>query len=251
MGYLHEGHLTLLRRARKAADIVILTLFVNPTQFGPKEDLDKYPRDMKGDLAKARSVGTDYVFAPQPFDMYPDGYETYVDVLHATQHLCGAARLGHFRGVTTVVAKLFNITQPDVAFFGMKDFQQYTVIKRMVTDLNMPIKIVGVPTVREKDGLAMSSRNVYLSTEERQAALSLSQGLREVEQQIKKGNTKIDFLLNRLRKNILKEKITRIDYVQCMDADSIQPTQVYLRKRTLFAMAVFVGKTRLIDNLVI
>jgi len=251
MGYLHEGHLTLLRRARKAAEVVILTLFVNPTQFGPKEDLDKYPRDLRGDLSKALSVGTDYVFTPQPSDMYPTGYETYVDVLETTRHLCGAARPGHFRGVTTIVTKLFNITQPDIAFFGKKDFQQYAVIRRMVTDLNMPIRIVGVDTVREKDGLAMSSRNVYLSPEERKAALSLSRGLCEVAQAVKAGRTNINSLITLLKKNISKEKNTRIDYIQCMDADSIQPLTQYRPGHTLFALAVFVGKTRLIDNRVV
>lgn len=251
MGYLHEGHLSLLRKARQKSDILILTLFVNPTQFGPKEDLSRYPRDTKGDLAKAKKMGVDYVFLPDSSDMYPDGYETYVNVLRATETLCGASRPGHFQGVTTVVAKLFNITQAHTAFFGMKDFQQCSVIKKMVLDLNMPIKIVAVPTVREKDGLAMSSRNVYLDAQQRQAALCLNRSLQEVKMLHKKIHQNIDMFLRHIEKIISQEKLAKIDYVSCVDATTMQPLKTYCPGNTLFALAVYFGKTRLIDNLVI
>lgn len=251
MGYLHEGHLTLLRKARKKADLLILTLFVNPTQFGPNEDLSRYPRDEKGDLAKAKSCKVDFVFMPKPKDMYPEGHQTSVDVTEASRNLCGASRPGHFKGVTTVVAKLFNITQPDFAFFGLKDFQQFAVLSRMVKDLNMPVRMIGVPTVREKDGLALSSRNVYLSPEERSQALSLSRGLASVAEAVKKGKTNIDELLSSLKSSIQSQPLARIDYAECMDAETLQPLPAYRKNKTLFALAVFFGKTRLIDNRVV
>ncbi|OGP08651.1 MAG: pantoate--beta-alanine ligase [Deltaproteobacteria bacterium GWA2_45_12] len=261
MGYLHEGHVTLLRKARRKADIVILTLFVNPTQFGPKEDLSRYPRDEKGDLKKAKSCGTDIVFLPQPQDMYPVGYQTYVEVIQSTQSLCGVSRPHHFKGVTTVVTKLFAITQPHYAFFGLKDYQQYAVICRMAKDLNLPVQIIGVPTVREKSGLAMSSRNVYLNVEEKKAALCLSRGLKKIRRgaacraparkSAASSAPTLNHLVFMLKKEIKREPLAKIDYIAAVDAKTIQPLKEYQRGNTLFAVAVFFGKTRLIDNIVV
>jgi len=251
MGFLHEGHLTLLKKARRKADTLILTLFVNPTQFGPKEDLNRYPQDKKGDLAKARLCGVDYVFMPKPASMYPEGYETYVDVVLATKNLCGASRPGHFKGVTTIVAKLFQITQPSVAFFGLKDFQQFAVIKKMVQDLNMPVQMIGVPTVREKDGLALSSRNVYLNPEERRAALCLSQGIAWLKNEVKKTPKSLKMIRQKLVAEIKQQPLAKIDYLEFVDAVTLQPLATYKKKQTLLAMAVFIGKTRLIDNVVV
>lgn len=250
MGTLHDGHLTLLHRARKKADVVILTIFVNPTQFGPKEDFKKYPRDQWGDLAKAKSAGVDVVFMPEVDQMYPPGYQTYVEVTQVSGELCGRSRPTHFKGVTTIVLKLFHLTQPHFAFFGLKDYQQYCVIKTMVKDLNLPIEVIGVPTVREADGLAMSSRNQYLDLQQRKSALCLYRGLQKVREEIKNGNIFIQNLLELLKKEI-KPEVTKIDYISCMDADTIEPLTIYKLKKTLFALAVFIGKTRLIDNMVV
>lgn len=251
MGFLHEGHLRLIDRARQAADVVVLTIFVNPMQFGPKEDFKKYPRSIRDDLKKARERDVDYIFMPQTSAMYPEGYQTFVEVTQASQHLCGVSRLGHFRGVATVVLKLFHIVMPDVAVFGKKDFQQLAVIRAMVKDLNLPVRVIGQPIVREADGLAMSSRNVYLDDEQRAAALCLSRGLKNVKALVNKGEASIPQLLNALRREIRKEKIARIDYAACMNAATIQPISHYLPHRTLFAVAVFIGRTRLIDNVVV
>lgn len=240
-----------MRRARKAANVVVLSIFVNPTQFGPKEDFKKYPRDLKSDLKKAWAAGVDIVFTPTLSSLYPEGYETFVEVTHATKELCGRFRPMHFRGVATIVAKLFNLIQPDVAFFGKKDFQQYAVIRRMAKDLNMPVKIVGVDTVREPDGLALSSRNVYLSREERQAALCLSNGLKKVKKAVSEGKKDLKKLISLIRLEIRREPTVKIQYIKAMDADSIQPLKIYHPRKTLFAVAVWVGKTRLIDNIVV
>lgn len=251
MGALHEGHLTLLRAAKKKADKLIMTLFVNPTQFGPREDLKCYPKDLKGDLTKARRTGVDIVFAPRISSIYPQGYETFVEVTKATQKLCGRGRPTHFRGVITIVLKLFNLITPDYAYFGLKDFQQFAVLCRMVKDLDLPVKMVGVPTVREKDGLAMSSRNAYLNAKQRIAATCLSRGLFKVKKEVKQGKRNIGRLLKLIKIEIRKESLIRIDYVDCMDAETIQPIKKYHRGKTLFAIAVFIGKTRLIDNIVV
>ncbi len=251
MGFLHEGHITLLRRARQAGDVVVLSIFVNPTQFGPKEDFKKYPRDMKSDLKKAAAAGVDFVFAPTPSSLYADSFETYLEVTNATRELCGQFRPGHFRGVTTIVAKLFNLIQPDIAFFGKKDFQQYAVIRRMVNDLNFPVKIIGVDTVREPDGLAMSSRNVYLNDQQRLAALCLSRGLKKIKTAVRGGKKDLKKLIGILQQEIKREPSVKIQYVKAVDKDSIQPLAVYRPGKTLFAVAVFIGKTRLIDNLVV
>jgi len=251
MGALHEGHLTLLRAARARADIVVLTIFVNPTQFGPNEDLARYPRDEAGDLAKARTCGIDLAFCPEASVMYPPGAQTFVEVRELQQPLCGASRPGHFAGVATIVTKLFHITNPHLAVFGEKDYQQLAVIRRMVRDLDMGIEIVGVPIVRESDGLALSSRNAYLSADQRRTALSLSKGLAAAEAAVKTGERDAAKILAAARAPIEAEgDKARIDYVELRDADELSAVTTLSRPAVL-AMAVFVGTTRLIDNRVL
>jgi pantoate--beta-alanine ligase len=247
MGALHDGHLALLRAARGMADVVILTIFVNPTQFGPNEDLAKYPRDEAGDLAKARGAGVDLAFCPEPSAMYLPGAQTFVEVRELQKPLCGQSRPGHFAGVATVVAKLFHITQPHVAVFGEKDYQQLAIIRRMVRDLDFAIEIASVPIVREADGLAMSSRNAYLSADQRRAALSLSAGLAAAERAFAGGERDAAALVTAARAPIEAEADTRIDYVELRDADEL--TEIaQVERPAVLALAVFVGTTRLIDN---
>ena len=254
MGALHEGHLDLVRKARARADVVILTIFVNPTQFGPNEDLAKYPRDEAGDLAKARAAGIDLAYCPDVAAMYPAGAQTFVEVRELQKPLCGASRPGHFAGVATVVAKLFHATLPHVAVFGEKDYQQLAIIRRMVRDLDFAIEIVGVPIVREPDGLALSSRNTYLSAADRKAALSLSAGLAAAERAFEAGARDAAALVAAARAPIEAESLARIDYVELRDADELTPI-AHVERKAVIAMAVFVGpetkKTRLIDNRVI
>lgn len=250
MGYLHEGHLTLMRRAKNSCDAVIISIFVNPTQFGPQEDYERYPRDLERDLRLAREVGVDAVFAPEVQEMYPPGYATYVEVEGLTEVLCGASRPGHFRGVATVVTKLFNIVQPDEAFFGLKDYQQAMIIKRMVKDLNIPVEIVTVPTVREEDGLALSSRNKYLTPEERRQALSLYRALKLGEELIRRGERQADKVREAMTKEILSQPLARIDYVSVNDAETLKPLEE-ISGKVLLAVAVWIGSTRLIDNVVV
>src|SRR5262245_21988801 len=221
MGALHEGHLTLLRAARERADIVILTIFVNPTQFGPREDLAKYPRDEAGDIAKARACGIDLAFCPDASVMYPPGAQTFVEVRELQKPMCGASRPGHFTGVATIVTKLFHVTKPHLAVFGEKDYQQLAIIRRMVRDLDFGIEILGVPIVREPDGLALSSRNAYLSAEQRSAALSLSKGLAAAEAKFKAGERDVQALLAAARAPIEAQPIMRIDYLELRDADEL------------------------------
>jgi len=247
MGYLHEGHLSLLREGRKNGDVLVLSIFVNPAQFGANEDLDSYPRDLDHDLELAASAGTDLVYAPLPQDVYPADYATYVNVEGVTDVLCGASRPGHFRGVTTVVNKLFNVVQPDIAFFGEKDFQQLAVIRRMVIDLNMPVEIVGLPIVREEDGLAMSSRNVYLSTAQRQQALVLSQCIVKARQMAAAGEVDSRVIKAELQKMIEAQSEARIDYLQICHQLSLQEQET-VDADSVLLLAVFVGETRLIDN---
>jgi pantoate--beta-alanine ligase len=247
MGYLHAGHLSLVHAARQECDVVVMSIFVNPRQFGPQEDLESYPRDMERDLALAREAGVDVVFAPDVDEVYPSGYQTEVMVPTLTQPLCGASRPGHFNGVTTVVAKLFNMVGPDRAYFGQKDYQQATVIQRMVTDLNMPLTIVACPIVREDDGLAMSSRNAYLNPEERQAALVLSRTLRLAQEQLIQGERQPQRLEATLREAIAAEPLARIDYAAVCDPHTLQRVE-HLSGSVLVALAVFIGATRLIDN---
>jgi pantoate--beta-alanine ligase len=247
MGALHAGHVSLLTAARKAADRVVLSIFVNPTQFGPKEDLARYPRDLDGDLAKAAGASTDVAFVPEAKGMYPTDTQTFVDVREVSQGLCGERRPGHFTGVATVVCKFFNIVRPHLAIFGEKDFQQLAVIKRMVQDLNVPVEIVGQPTVREPDGLALSSRNAYLSPEARARALAISQGLSSARERFAAGERDAGVLAAAAR-DAIKVRVDRIDYVEIRDADSLRPVE-RLDQPAVILAAVYVGATRLIDNM--
>jgi len=250
MGFLHDGHLELLRVGREKGDKLIMSLFVNPTQFGPQEDYEKYPRDTEGDLEKARSKGVDTVFMPSAREMYPDGFQTTVAVEQVTQYLCGKSRPGHFAGVTTVVAKLFNITKPHLAIFGEKDYQQLVVIRQMVRDLNMGIDIIGVPTVREQDGLAMSSRNSYLTPEERESALSLKKGLELAGAMVAKGEKDSAKITGTVRELILNHPFTEIDYVTICNRENLIDIET-IDEPALLALAVNVGRARLIDNAIL
>lgn len=250
MGYFHEGHLELMRIAGRHADKVVVSLFVNPLQFGPSEDLARYPRDTEGDLLKARGVGVDVVYMPGVEEMYPEGFQTEVRVKRLPQHLCGLSRPGHFEGVATVVAKLFHATKPHIAVFGQKDYQQLAVITRMVADLNMDIQILGVPTVREPDGLAMSSRNTYLSPEERVSALCLKKSLDLAEALYRQGARDAAAVREAMVSLIEGHPLTRIDYVNLCDPVTLEDLQT-LGREVLVALAVRVGNTRLIDNRVI
>lgn len=247
MGYLHQGHLSLLEEGRRRGDILVLSIFVNPTQFGAGEDFEDYPRDLKQDSELARSAGVDIIFAPTAAAMYPQGYATYVDVEGITSGLCGASRPGHFRGVTTVVAKLFNIVQPRVAIFGNKDFQQLAVIQRMVIDQNMAVEIVGRPIFRETDGLAMSSRNVYLDEEQRRQALSLSQSLELARRLVADGESDAQAVLGQVRALISSQPLARIDYAHICHQLTLTD-QTTIDTDSVLLLAVFFGRTRLIDN---
>jgi len=247
MGALHAGHVSLLSAARKVGDRVVLSIFVNPTQFGPKEDLARYPRDLDGDLAKAASVGTDVAFVPEAKDMYPAGAQTFIEVREVSQGLCSERRPGHFIGVATVVCKFFNIVRPHLAIFGEKDFQQLAVIRRMVVDLNMSLDIVGQPTVRESDGLAMSSRNAYLSPVDRVRALAISQGLNAARECFTTGERAAQALAA-VALDTIKDRVDRIDYVEVRDAESLRSIDRLDRPAVILA-AVYVGATRLIDNM--
>ena len=247
MGALHEGHLSLVREGKRVAESVVVSIYVNPTQFGPNEDLARYPRDVEGDLAKLSSAGADAVFMPDDDAMYPAGAQTFVTVEKISKPLCGLSRPGHFRGVATVVAKLFMMVEPDVAIFGEKDFQQLALIRTMVRDLSVPVEIVGCPIVREKDGLAMSSRNAYLSKEERAAALSLSRSLGIARAMANAGERDAAKILAAVRKEIEGTGLARIDYAEIVDPETLDTLKEILRP-SLLALAVFFGKTRLIDN---
>jgi len=247
MGALHSGHLSLLAEGRRRAQKLVLSIFVNPMQFGPQEDLAKYPRDLAGDLAKAASVGCDLAFVPEAASMYGRGYQTAIDVREVSQGLCGARRPGHFTGVATVVCKFFNIVRPHVALFGEKDFQQLTVIRRMVTDLNLPVEIVGLPTVREPDGLAMSSRNAYLSPADRQRATALYAGLSTAKALADRGERRASVLIEAATAEIAG-RVDRLDYLELRAADDLKPLQT-IDRTAVMLVAAFVGKTRLIDNL--
>lgn len=247
MGYLHEGHLSLLRAGRKAGDILVLSIFVNPLQFRDGEDLSVYPRDMDRDLELARSCGVDIVFTPAKTDLYPEGFSTYVEVEGLTDTLCGRSRPGHFRGVTTVVNKLLNLVRPHKAFFGQKDFQQLAVIRRMVSDLNMDIGIQGMPIVREPDGLAMSSRNVYLNPDERKQALTLVGSIRLARAMLKEGEFRTEILLDRVRDRIELEPSAKIDYAQICHESTLLDMDL-ITEESVLLLAVYVGQVRLIDN---
>jgi pantoate--beta-alanine ligase len=248
MGYLHKGHLNLVKMAGRKANVVVVSLFVNPTQFGPREDFQRYPRNFKNDKILLEQVGCDYLFAPTVKMMYPEGYLTYVDVERLTTHLEGAVRSGHFRGVTTIVAKLFNIIRPDVAVFGQKDAQQAVVLKKMVDDLNYGIKMVIAPTVREWDGLAYSSRNSYLSREERNQSKVLYQALQLAKHIIREGERSVFRIVSKMNKYIDKQPLAEIDYIAITDAKTLELLNK-LKGEVLISLAVRFGKTRLIDNL--
>jgi pantoate--beta-alanine ligase len=250
MGYFHEGHLALMREGRKHGNALIVSIFVNPKQFGPAEDLQRYPRDLERDVTLAESVGVDVVFAPEAGAMYEEGFQTYVDLELLPRHLCGPSRPNHFRGVATVVAKLFNIVRPQIAIFGQKDYQQLAVIRRMVRDLNFGIRIVGVPTVREPDGLAMSSRNTYLSDEERRASLSLFTSLQQAQQAVGEGERDTGTLIRMTSEFITSHPYAKIDYVAVCDPDTLEDVN-RIDKTALMALAVWVGDTRLIDNIIL
>ena len=249
MGFLHEGHLSLIREGDRRADVVATTIFVNPTQFGPTEDLSRYPRDLQGDLDKCKSAGAAVVFTPEPKEIYPTGYQTYVEVTQVNQGLCGEKRPGHFKGVATVVTKLLAMFRPHVALFGEKDYQQLQVIRALNADLNLGVEILGMPTVRETDGLALSSRNTYLTADERRQALALSRGLKAAQQLAKAGERDGSVLVERIR-SFLRDAKIREDYVGLVNAQTLRPIEKLepgVPARAL--IAAFVGTTRLIDNL--
>ncbi len=247
MGALHEGHLALMDYGRKEADLLVVSIFVNPIQFGPKEDFAKYPRDLQGDSRLTGKRGVDIIFSPDSKAFYPEFFQTYVTVEQVTQNLCGAARPGHFRGVTTVVCKLFHIVKPHLAIFGQKDYQQLITIQQMVQDLNMDVEVVGRPTFREADGLAMSSRNRYLSPEERGSARVLSQALEEAQTLFHQGEKRTEVLLDRVVDLIDRQPNTRIDYAKICHPRTLEDLAV-IKDRGVIALAVWIGATRLIDN---
>ncbi len=249
MGYLHEGHLSLMKAAREN-DRVVVSIFVNPMQFGPAEDLDSYPRDLERDAALCKEVGVDLIFHPEPEEMYDSHFCSYVDMNVLTEELCGLSRPVHFRGVCTVVNKLFHIVTPDRAYFGQKDAQQLAVIKRMVKDLNMDVEVKGCPIVREEDGLAKSSRNTYLSEEERQAALVLSKSIFLGQKMAQEGETRATVILGAMRELIESEPLAKIDYVKMVDLLTMQQVES-TENGVLVAIAVYIGKTRLIDNFIL
>ncbi len=250
MGYFHEGHLSLMRRAKADGGKVIVSIFVNPLQFGPHEDYERYPRDLERDHQLAESVGVDALFYPEVSEMYPPGYQTEVRVKRLSQPLCGRSRPGHFEGVATVVLKLFHIVTPDRAYFGEKDFQQLRIIQQLVQDMNLPVVIVPCPIVREADGLAMSSRNVYLSPEERQSATVLYKSLCWAQEQVQAGERDAQRIRQGVYERIAQEPLARIDYVEVVDAETLEPVE-RIERPTLVAVAVYFGKARLIDNTVL
>jgi pantoate--beta-alanine ligase len=247
MGYLHAGHVALLEEGRRRGDRLVLSIFVNPTQFGPGEDLDRYPRDVDGDLRKAGGAGTDVAFVPERAAMYPPGFQTYVEVREVSRGLDGHSRPGHFTGVATVVCKLFQIVRPHVALFGEKDFQQLAVIRRMVRDLDLPLEVIGLPTVREPDGLAMSSRNSYLDPDERRRAAALSRGLFAARARFQAGEREAALLLAAARAP-LEAEAAAIDYLELRDAEQLAPLERVGDRPAVLAVAAFIGRTRLIDN---
>jgi pantoate--beta-alanine ligase len=250
MGFLHEGHLSLMRQARRECDAVAVSIFVNPAQFGPGEDFDRYPRDSEGDRNKCEAAGVDVLFMPAANEMYPDGPSVFVIVEGISDILEGAVRPGHFRGVATVVAKLFNIVRPHKAFFGQKDYQQCAVIKRMVKGLSLDVEVVTVPTVREQDGLAMSSRNSYLSIEERRSAAAVHRALRAAEHLVRAGVKEPEKLKNKMRAVLQEEQGISIDYIEISDQETLAPLEA-IKDNGVIVVAVRLGRTRLIDNLLI
>lgn len=250
MGFLHEGHLSLVRQSRRSADITVVSIFVNPLQFGPREDFKEYPRDFERDAGLLEAEGVDFLFYPEASEMYPQGFRTMVEVTGLQDKLCGRSRPGHFKGVATVVLKLFNIVQPNIAFFGQKDAQQAILLKRMVRDLNLDVNLRVLPIVRESDGLALSSRNAYLNRDERQAALVLSQSLAEARRMFDGGERRAATMIARMRELISQEPLARIDYIEIVDLEELDPVET-IDRNVLVALAVAIGKTRLIDNTIL
>ena len=250
MGYLHEGHQSLIRKSAEQNDRTVVSVFVNPIQFAPTEDLDAYPRDLERDKKAVEEAGGNLIFHPEPSEMYPEHFTSFIDTTETTELLCGAVRPIHFRGVCTVVGKLFNIVTPDRAYFGQKDAQQLATIRRIVRDLNFGIEIVACPIVREEDGLAKSSRNTYLNAEERQAALVLSQSLKKGKELIENGERDAKVVIETIKANLEKETLARVDYVEVVDFENIQRVET-ISGETLVAIAVYIGKTRLIDNFIV
>ncbi|MFC2157265.1 pantoate--beta-alanine ligase [Acidobacteriota bacterium] len=247
MGYLHEGHLSLVKESIKMTDRTVASLFVNPTQFAPHEDFDQYPRDFQRDFLLLEKEGVDIVFFPDTIDIYPDDYKTFVEVQGIQEKLCGVSRPHFFRGVCTIVLNLFNIIRPDFAFFGQKDAQQSVILKKMVKDLKMDVRIEVLPIVRDSDGLALSSRNAYLTENQREAALSLSRSLKEVHRMVDSGERSTKKIIKRIRSKIEPFSEAEIDYISIVDVDNLEPIEE-IRGHVLVALAVFIGKTRLIDN---
>lgn len=249
MGYLHDGHQSLIKKAYEENDRIVVSIFVNPMQFGPTEDLDTYPRDLERDSKICKDAGANLIFHPEDKEMYKDDFLTFVDVNGLTEGLCAKSRPIHFRGVCTVVTKLLNIVYPDRIYFGQKDAQQLAIIKRMVRDLNIDVEVIGCPIVREEDGLARSSRNVYLSTEERKAATILNKSLSKAKTLIENGEKSSEVIINQIKETINSEPLARIDYVEVVDSLSMEKVK-YIEKSVLVAMAVYIGETRLIDNFI-
>lgn len=249
MGYLHDGHQSLIKKAYEENDKIVVSIFVNPMQFGPTEDLDTYPRDLERDSKICKDAGANLIFHPEDKEMYKNDFLTFVDMNGLTEGLCAKSRPIHFRGVCTVVTKLLNIVYPDRIYFGQKDAQQLAIIKRMVRDLNIDVEVIGCPIVREEDGLARSSRNVYLSTEERKAATILNKSLSKAKTLIENGEKSSEVIINQIKETINSEPLARIDYVEVVDSLSMEKVK-YIEKSVLVAMAVYIGKTRLIDNFI-
>lgn len=249
MGYLHDGHQSLIKKAYEENDRIVVSIFVNPMQFGPTEDLDTYPRDLERDSKICKDAGANLIFHPEDKEMYKDDFLTFVDMNGLTEGLCAKSRPIHFRGVCTVVTKLLNIVYPDRIYFGQKDAQQLAIIKRMVRDLNIDVEVIGCPIVREEDGLARSSRNVYLSTEERKAATILNKSLSKAKTLIENGEKSSEVIINQIKETINSEPLARIDYVEVVDSLSMEKVK-YIEKSVLVAMAVYIGETRLIDNFI-
>jgi pantoate--beta-alanine ligase len=250
MGYLHEGHLSLVRESLRKADVTVVSIFVNPAQFGPKEDFKEYPRDLGRDSEVLEKAGVDYLFVPETDEIYPQGYKTAVGFHDLQDKLCGRSRPGHFQGVCTIVLKLFNIIDPDISFFGQKDAQQSIILKRMIKELNLGVKIDVLPIIREEDGLALSSRNKYLTQEERKAALVLSKSLKEAQLMIAKGQRDSAAIIKGMKEIIGREPLVKMDYVEIVDMDNLDPVP-RIEKEVLAAVAVFIGKIRLIDNTIL
>jgi len=250
MGYLHEGHLSLVRESLQSTDVTVVSIFINPAQFGPKEDFKEYPRNLERDSELLEKEGVDYLFVPDKNEIYPEGYETYIEVHTLQDKLCGRSRPGHFRGVNTVVLKFFNIICPDISFFGQKDAQQAVILKRMVQDLDLDVRIEVLPIIREKDGLALSSRNAYLNREERKAALVLSKSLKEAQSMIEKGERDSVEIVNRMREVINSVPLVKIDYIEIVDMVKLNPI-ARMEKEALAALAAYIGKVRLIDNTIL